>query len=181
MFKNTHKKLLLLVVAIGLLLINQPLFAQEGKIANKLFYAELLGPGGVISANFDSRFKSNERLGLGYRLGAGAIPISHKAIGDYIDEYGNLHGWGYSNTVAYVTFPVGLNYVIGNPSSNKTFEIGGGITFFTDGGERNMGFLTFMYRTMPVNGGFSFRIGFTPIILWGNLYPYGAIGFGYAF
>jgi hypothetical protein len=35
---------------------------------------------------------------------------------------------------------------------------------------------------MPVNGGFSFRIGLTPIIgTAGELRAMGAIGFGYAF
>jgi len=169
----------LLLVAIGLILINQPLYAQEGKIANKVVYAELLGPGGLMSANFDSRFKSSERLGFGYRLGVGAIPIFHEVLGDYIDEYGKLRGCDCSYTVTHVTFPVGLNYIIGKPSSNKTFEIGGGITFLTD--DDNVGFLTFMYRTMPVNGGFSFRIGFTPILSEGKWNTYGAIGFGYAF
>jgi hypothetical protein len=39
-----------------------------------------------------------------------------------------------------------------------------------------------MYRRIPVNGGFSFRAGFTPIIgTSGDLVPMVALGFGYIF
>ena len=179
------KKLLSLLVAItGLLLtIYQPLSAQEKKVANKVLYSEIGGPTSgfiSVSANFDSRFKSNERLGLGYRLGAGF------GIGEFYHREEH-----YRAAIAHGSFPVGLNYVIGKPYSNKTFEVGGGITLLTsevtnynrDEKPDNMiGFLTFMYRTMPVHGGFSFRIGFTPIIgMSGDVYPWGTIGFGYAF
>ena len=63
------KKLVVLAVAIATL--SQSLSAQEERVAGKLFYAELGGPGVIMSVNFDKRFKSNERLGFGYRLGAG--------------------------------------------------------------------------------------------------------------
>jgi len=45
-----------------------------------------------------------------------------------------------------------------------------------------IGFVTFMYRLMPEDGGFSWRIGLTPIIgTSGDLRLSGAISFGYAF
>ena len=181
------KKSLLLGAITGLLLtLNQSLSAQEETEYGKVFYAELGGPGVIISANFDSRFKTKERLGLGFRLGIG--------FGEGNFEEERLNQWGYYDYVhrTYYSIPAGLNYVLGKPDSAHNFEVGAGVTFLTRKvplyyyDEKipgyAIGFLTFMYRMMPVNGGFSFRIGLTPIIgTAGDLFPMGAIGFGYAF
>lgn len=177
------KKSLSVLVAITL---NLSLSAQE-KVANKLFYSEYGGPGVIMSADFDSRFKTNERLGFGFRLGAGF------GIGEFYDQQPNQ--WGYNEYVTrtYYTIPAGLNYVFGKSDSAKTFELGAGVTFLTrkvslfyyynnDKPGNIIGFLTFMYRTMPIDGGFSWRIGLTPIIgTSGDLYPMVAAGFGYVF
>ena len=177
------KKSILFLVAIAGVLItfNQSLSAQE-EITGKLFYTELGGPGIIMSMNFDSRFNPNERLGFGYRLGAGF------GIGSFEDDYMDYE----SITRTVYSFPAGLNYVFGKANKSSAFEVGGGISILS----RKMslynfdvkkpgyviGFLSFMYRIMPVNGGFSFRVGFTPIVgTAGDLYPMGAIGFGYAF
>jgi len=178
------KKIFLVLLAIATL--NQLLAAQGERVANRVFYTELGGPGVIMSANFDTRFDSNERLGFGYRLGAGF---------GYKEEYGRYNNqWGYYDYVTrtYFSIPAGVNYVFGKPDSNKTFEVGAGLTFLTrkaalyyynEGKTGYMiGHFTFMYRVMPVDGGFSFRVGLTPMIgTSGNLMPSGAIGFGYVF
>ena len=171
----------LLAIWILFIFVNQSLSAQEGYIANKLFYTELGGPGIIMSVHFDGRFISNERLGLGYRLGAGF-------------GYGRFfEGQDYKSVRrTYYSIPAGLNYVFGRPNSSSTLEVGAGITCLTrkvslynidvDKPGNVIGFLTVMYRIMPVNGGFSFRVGFTPIIgTAGDLVPSGAISLGYAF
>ncbi len=90
------------------------------------------------------------------------------------------------------TIPMGINYVFGKTSSNHAFEVGAGLTLLTRKVERFnwdehkegnlIGHFTFMYRRQPINGGFTWRIGFTPIIgTGGNLVPSGAIGLGYSF
>ena len=175
-------KLVLVVVAI--VAINQSLLAQEERVSNKAFYAEVGGPGLIMSANFDSRFKSNERLGFGFRLGAGfAYTRKFSYYEDYVLSFGKQ---------TYYSIPAGLNYIFGKPNSAHTFEVGAGLTLLTRKvvlyyyDERKpgnvIGFFTFMYRLMPVNGGFSFRVGLTPIIgTGGDLFPMGAVGFGYAF
>ena len=72
------------------------------------------------------------------------------------------------------------------------FEVGAGATFLTrkvslfyydvETPGQFIGHLSFMYRISPVNGGVSFRIGFTPVIgTSGDLYPMAGIGLGYAF
>jgi hypothetical protein len=182
------KSVISLVTIAGLtFILHQSLSAQEEQIPGKLFYVELGGPGVYMSANFDSRFNPNERLGFGYRLGAGF------GTADFKTGQPNQWGWEESVTRTYYSIPAGLNYVFGKPDSNKTFEVGAGFSFLTRkvslynyGNEEKpgnvIGFLTFMYRSVPVNGGYSFRIGFTPIIgTSGDLCPMGSIGFGYAF
>ncbi|GHT09353.1 hypothetical protein FACS189426_07520 [Bacteroidia bacterium] len=63
------KNFILSVSLLSLLFVfAQPVKSQE-KPATKLFYTELGGPGVLMSANFDSRFKPDERLGFGYRVG----------------------------------------------------------------------------------------------------------------
>ena len=181
------KKLLLLFFAVVSLF--QSLLAQEDRISNKLFYMELGGPGLIMSANFDSRFSSNNRLGIGIRLGAGFGIGKFRTT--WVDEQ-----WNYTYTEklmrSYYSFPAGLNYIFGKPNSDSSFEVGAGVTYLTrkvslfhydvEKPGNMIGFATFMYRRMPVNGGFTFRIGFTPIIgTSGDLYPMGALSFGYAF
>ena len=177
----------LTVAIVGLsLTFNQSLEAQEEKTFNKLFFTELGGPGVLMSAGFDLRFKSDERLGLGYRLGVG---FSYSNFDEWNEK------WGYNNhiTRTYYSFPVGLNYLFGKPGTSKTFEVGAGFSVLTrkvllyyyeydDNPGRVIGYFTFMYRLMPENGGFSFRVGLTPIIgTTGDMKTSGAIGFGYVF
>jgi len=184
------KKCILSFVAIAgiLLILNQSLSAQEEQSASKVFYTELGGGGIIMSMNFDQRFTPDSKVGFGYRIGVGF------GIGEFEGNYTNQWGWMEYETKTYYSIPVGLNYVFGNPRSAASFEVGGGATFLTrkipytlglyyDGEPGNViGYLTFMFRAVPANGGFSFRGGFTPIINpGGNLVPMGAISFGYAF
>ena len=170
-----------LAIAVFFITGAQTLLAQEVKSPNKLFYAEFGGPGIIMSANLDSRFKPSTRVGFGFRIGAG-FGMKNFNDGENREEV--------LRTV--YAFPAGINYIFGKPNVASSFEVGAGASFLSrktsyyDYGvkeEGNMiGFLTFMYRVTPVNGGMSFRIGFTPIIgTAGDLYPMGAIGFGYAF
>ena len=191
------KKLFSLLAIAGLLLvINQPSTAQEKTEANKLLYVELGGPGVITSVNFDSRFKPNERLGLGYRIGVGYgvekfEGVVVKFLKDILIEDSSSNCFENVSKTFY-SIPVGLNYVVGKPKKASVFEIGAGVTFLTrkvslynyesEKQGYKIGYLTFTYIIAPVNSGFSFRIGFTPIIgTAGDLCPMGAIGFGYAF
>ena len=215
LFSTAMKKALSSLVIVGLLIIDIQLLTAQNKTADgKLFYFELGGPGVVMSANFDSRFKSNTRYGFGYRLGVGVIPpfgsigentnseSSYNSSGvinvfeafrEMIDTHGEVFDFYYKTiTQGNYTFPVGINYVFGRPNKASLFEIGAGITYLSRKAsifnwdvkkQGNMiGHLSFMYRFKPLNNGFSFRGGFTPVIgTAGDLYPMAAIGLGYAF
>ena len=181
------EKIVVFVVVIATL--NQSLSAQEDRGANKMFYYEMGGPGVLMSLNFDARFTSKERLKLGYRAGAGFGFAKLKST--WVDKD---HGLTYIENIrqTYYSVPVGLNYVFGKPDNVNTFEVGAGVTFLAHKASpyalvdekrfHTIGFLSFMYRVMPVNGGFSFRTGFTPLIgAEGDMLLSGAIGFGYVF
>ena len=189
------KKRLLLFAIVGLLItVNQSLFAQSEIIAGKQFYVEWGGPGVIMSANFDARFKSSERLGLGYRLGVGygteEFLDNIVKFFDADDPFSYFKDYTFPRP--FYTVPVGLNYAFGKPNRSSSFEFGAGVTFLSRKVSLYyyemkkpglvIGSLSFMYRLMPANGGFSFRVGITPIIgTSGDLFPMGAVGFGYAF
>ena len=191
------KKLLFLVT---FLFSNYSLNAQNEHVVRKKIYGEFLGPGVTMSINFDARFKTDERLGLGYRIGVGYgfEGIDHKFV-EELREFDvvesptnfliNFHK-GVKGT--FYSFPLGLNYLIGKPQRSSCFEIGAGVTFFSERvtmynwqyekAGYAIGYLSFMYRFMPINGGFSFHVGITPIIgTAGDLFPMFALGMGYAF
>lgn len=130
-------------------------------------YVELGAQGLLFSANYDTRF-GKTRNGIGGRIGFGAIG-------------------GDGATV--VTVPVSLNYLLGE--GKNFFEIGLGATYaslasdddsFLGSGDTVIGTMAFMYRLQPVNSGFSFRGGFTPIFTSDGFIPYFAgISLGYTF
>jgi hypothetical protein len=154
----------------------------EDNVTGKQFYAELGGPGMVFSANFDSRFEPHTSLGLGYRIGLGFGYGERQYSDDTWSDYRS-----------YLTIPLGLNYVFGKSNSPHAFEVGGGITLLTvktaaySYGERDragnvVGHFEFMYRLKPVDGGFTWRIGFSPIVgTGGEIVPSGVVGVGYSF
>ena len=185
-----RKSLTLFAIVVTLITDNPSLAAQEQTVAGKLFYAELGGPGVIISANYDSRFTSDTRLGFGYRLGVGIIQdgIIH-GDRDYDDSLKSFYDQLMNSTY---TFPAGVNFVFGRPNTSSVFEIGAGVTYLSrkmslfnwEVKKRShfIGHIAFMYRITPLKRGFSFRGGFTPMIgTAGDLFPMGAVSFGYAF
>ncbi|MFN0275802.1 MAG: hypothetical protein ACKVPJ_08665 [Chitinophagales bacterium] len=148
----------------------------EEKISTQSTYVELGGNGLIVSFNYDTRFSRTKPGGLGAKAGFGGL-----AIGDF----------------KIFTVPLNLNYLLGK--NGKYFEVGLGTVYTTAGFFQDedsnvaqfLGTMIFGYRSQPVDGGFTFRAGLTPV--FGNLkvegepdtfifIPYfGGISFGYAF
>lgn len=130
-------------------------------------FVELGAQGLLFTANYDTRF-GNRRDGLGGRVGFGALGADGATV---------------------VTVPAALNYLLGD--GKNFFEIGLGATYatlstdddsFFGSGNTLIGTMAFMYRLQPVNSGFSFRGGFTPIFTGDDFIPYFAgISLGYTF
>ena len=154
--------------------------ATSGKVPGRSsFYAELGGPGILFSANYDTRF-SNSNLGWGGRIGLGFVS-------GYLEP--NDQGW-YDDPSSVVTAPVQVSYIFGKKSNPHTFEVGAGVTFvgkkvdvldFYDNPTNFFGSASFMYRRQPANGGFTWRIGFTPLIAKGYIQAFGGASVGYSF
>lgn len=161
------------------------LFSQQGNVGKvpgrTQFYAELGGPGILFSANIDSRFTASS-LGWGGRFGLGFVTADETTItgGNY-----------YYNPASVVTVPAQVNYIFGKGDSPHTFEVGAGVTYvgkkldifnFYDNKRSNWyGTAAFMYRRQPLKGGFTWRVGFTPLVAKGYIQPSGAASVGYSF
>ncbi|MDR0834274.1 MAG: hypothetical protein LBN93_08860 [Candidatus Symbiothrix sp.] len=186
------RKIAFLLIAAMLLGSNSLLRAQEGvevETSGRQFYVEMGSLGGLFSANYQSRFSPSERLGWGYHAGLGFT---------LVDTYGYDYGYGSNyndeNNTVY-TIPVGLNYIFGKANSPHTFEAGAGVTFLTkkivyganDGYNRAdegnvIGGFTFMYRRIPIKGGFTWGAGLSPIIgTSGDMGLGAAFNIGYSF
>lgn len=162
------KKILLLLTAAALLCSNSVMFAQEAETpetSGRQFYVEFGGPGILFSANLQSRLNPKVRFGWGYRAGVGYF-------------YGRNYD-GSDRTVYNI--PLGVNYIFGKANSLHTFEAGGGVTILTKGRHPDdtgilYGAFPFMYRYIPVDGGFTWAAGLIPI-----LEPSGEMNFTVAF
>lgn len=178
---------------IACMFISCMLFAQQKnttKIPGRTsFYAELGGPGILFSANIDRRFNKSA-LGFGGRIGVGFITGY-----DIVSKPQPILGYYYSDgRTSVATIPIQLNYIFGKPNSVHSLEVGAGATFtskklniFDDyyynntRGSSVFGTASFMYRRMPKEGGFSWRVGFTPIFTGKYIQPSGGVSVEYNF
>jgi len=160
----------------------------DNSIGKTSFFAEAGGPGIAFSANIDTRFAMS-RLGWGIRGGVGFVS-------SYNDNYSPTIGFYGGDQQSAFTVPVQLNYIFGKSNSPHSFEVGAGGTYISKkltimdfyyygaGHDRRtqfFGTFSFMYRRQPVNGGFSWRAGFTPLFAKGLIQPFGAVSLGYNF
>ncbi|WP_207493501.1 hypothetical protein [Aridibaculum aurantiacum] len=183
--KNTFYSIIVLLV------IQTTASAQQTtplETSNKQFYTEVGGPGVLFSANLDGRFAAGERTGWGYRAGLGFTLVDDETITTSPSGFQNYN----YRTRSVATLPLGINYLFGKPGSPNMFEVGAGITVLSrrssilNYNDYNEGFLlghfSFMYRKQPVDGGFSWRVGMTPIINPdGDIFPFAAVGLGFTF
>lgn len=133
-------------------------------------FFEILGTGGLYSVNYDTRFNRRPD-GLGMKVGLSYTQVTEASL---------------------FTVPVQLNYLLGK--SEKYFEIGLGATYASaeidsfgddedgESGSTVFGTMTFGYRKQPLDGGFMFRGGVSPVFGKGYFIPYYPyLSFGYSF
>ncbi len=156
---------------LGIVLITGSALAQKEKEASentgkpsKAVYGEFGGSGLIFSGNFDMRFKGHK--GLGFRAGIGFFAASD---------------------VSVVTFPLGLNTLIGN--GPHYFELGvsgtlttASVTFFEETDKASAWFFMphFGYRFTKPSKSFNGRIYVGPVIAGGSaFFPWGGLSVGY--
>lgn len=158
------------VIACFLLCITITVTAQKnGPDVNnppaKTIFGEIGAPG-VLSINYDQRFKGQK--GLGFRVGFGGINILIRG---------------------FYTVPVGLNYLYG--SKADYIEMGAGASanfnnievFYTHFKSSGIiGYLILGYRYQPEKKGFTCRIYFCPVFDNTGFFPlYGGVSGGIRF
>ena len=147
--------------------------SQEQSKPTAALFAELGGPGGIPSFNYDTRF-AKSRKGLGIRVGVGLL--------------NDQDGEGFA-------MPVALNYLVGERSD--FFEIGAGAGYYSFDEHSQSSFYDFPqdkslipfvwfgYRYQPANKQFLFRAGFNKFLVSGTgqimNFPVPSLSFGYTF
>jgi hypothetical protein len=158
-----------------------PVPESTGRTAKNVLYVELLGNGGIYSVNYE-RFVTDD---MNLRLGFDYLSLSLTGT----DSSGNKASG--SATVLFI--PLMFNY-FGVGSLNHKLELGAGPLFVYASGEASSlgdqasasgfavaGTATIGYRYVPHDGGFNFKIGFTPIFGQGGFLPFGGLGLGAVF
>jgi len=148
--------------------------------AKNLVYLELLGNGGLYSINYE-RMLSND---LSARLGFSYFSISASTS--------SSDGQQSSAKASIVTAPALFNYMVGG--KNHKFEMGAGATLIyvsasASGGAASAsgegigvaGTGVAGYRYSPADGGFVFRVGYTPLVGKGGFQSWGGMSFGGTF
>jgi len=154
---------------------------QIVRTARNSIFIELAGNGGIYSLNYDRVITEqfSIRAGFGY-MSMGASASSGGAT--------------VSAKATMLAVPVVGNFLLGN--ENHKLELGAGITMFrfTGSGSSSLGgsasatgmvpagTAVIGYRYVPHDGGFTFRAGFTPLVMKdGGFQPWGGMSFGYLF
>lgn len=154
----------ILFIILSLLLVPAIIFSQESKFSKhgSQIQMDVLGPGGMLSFHFESRFLKS-KTGIGYKIGLGTAPY------DLLEESCNEGG--------NITIPLGLNYLIGEKShlleigAGNVFKFGSGTmigcteiedSFFENG---NVSYLYCLlgYRYQPPTKRISWRIFVSPL------------------
>lgn len=154
--------------------------SDDERSAKNAVYLELLGNGGLYSVNYERALmdRVTARIGFSYlSLGASSTDST---------------GQQTNAKLTFITAPVMANYLVGD--RNHNLELGAGALLVYAGGEVSgsgtgasaegvgvAGTATVGYRYQPVDGGFLFKAGFTPIFNQNGFAAWGGLSLGGAF
>lgn len=155
------------VATSAMVFISAPAFAQTPRMARNSMFLELGGNGAIYSVNYE--YLLNDNTGL--RFGGMASPADKDDSDD--------------NTSIF-TFTTMLNYLAGSGKHRQEMGVGALFALASDDfkgveqfdGRGAYGTATIGYRLQPPDGGFVFRIGFTPIMSADGVLPWFGISFG---
>jgi hypothetical protein len=152
-------------------------------------YLEILGNGILYTINYDRLLGQD----YGFRVGLGYLGLSRSSSNNNDDG-------GTTASASLLVVPATFNYFLASHSGgtvgSSKLELGVGIVFLdvsasvSSGGVGTLisgsgGFIgetaTIGYRYQPYDGGFLFRIAFTPIFTKLGFLPWGGVSFGLTF
>ena len=154
-----------------------PPMAPQRTATNAIF-GEALGNGLLYSINYERIIES---WNIGLRVGASyfTFPVS---------------SYGASGNLKLATFPLVASYYLGTPKHKLQLGLGATILYLgvsTDSagtkfeGERSGGGVAATaiigYRYLPPDRGFTFGVGFTPLLRTSRFLPWGGANAGYIF
>ncbi len=160
----------IMVLLLLLMLMSVSARAQSVKDSTSHFcrnsvYVELGGAGGVYSFNFD--YRTSKEIGFRIGLTAWSIVTAFPITVNYLVGWHAHHiELGMGAVVGFVSLTGGDSFLANGPST-------GAQALWWEG--------TIGYRYQPDDGGFVFRIDYTPILEPQRVYSWGGISFGYAF
>lgn len=164
---SSLRSLLLVTLMAGMALALAPNQSHAQKAKNAV-YAELAGNSLLYSVNYDRKFTPNVtgRVGL-MRAGVGEVSLTIVPLmGNYLVGSGNHR------------FELG----VGPQIFNVSIDVQGGEGLgFDESGTLIGGSATLGYRYQPTDGGFVFRIGFTPSFSSAGFFPWAGLSLGYGF
>ncbi|CAN5804259.1 hypothetical protein BH11MYX4_BH11MYX4_66920 [soil metagenome] len=152
--------------------------SAEARTASNVVFGEALGNGLLYSVNYERIF---DALPIGLRAGASyfTYPVS---------------SYGRSGNLKLATFPLVASYYVGTPRHKLQLGLGAtilylGVSSDSTGtkfeGERSgfgvAGTAVIGYRYLPPERGFSFGVGFTPLLRTSSFLPWGGANAGYVF
>lgn len=149
---------------------------METRLAPNALYVELLGNGGFYTLNYERRFIEDlsARIGFGFiSVSATAGSASSRASVMSIPLMANYLGIG--NDRHHLELGAGLILVYASAATSSADSIASGSAFGV-GGTATVG-----YRYQPRDGGFLFRVGFTPQFGAGGFQAWGGLSLGGAF
>lgn len=148
------------------------------RTASNVIFAEAFGNGLLYSVNYE-RFIESWNIGL--RAGVSYFTYA-------VSSYGS------SGNLKLATFPLLASYYYGTPKHKLQLGLGAtilylGVSSDSTGtkfeGERSGGGVSVTgivgYRYLPPDGGFSFGVGFTPLVRADRFLPWGGANAGYVF
>jgi hypothetical protein len=151
---------------------------HHGREAKNAIYVDLLGPGVVYSLNYDREIFDD----VSARIGISYLSVSAS------------DGLGESAASSYLSIPITASY-LGIGSKSNMLEVGGGVAIIsykgeavvdTEGAEEDGTLLAMTalvgYRHQPADGGFVFRVGLSPMMVFSSGFlPWGYLSLGAAF
>lgn len=176
--RGYFRPILISIMSIMLFTIPCDILAQNkiNNFSRNSIYVEAAGPGIIYSINYEYKIVKN----IGIRAGFSSWSMEPLFFSS-------------SGKTTFTEFPLMVNYLIGHQRNH--LELGLGMNFgFTStkgksiwGGDYgskynfNIGTATIGFRMEPNDGGFMFRIAFTPFFTFKKIWPFGGISFGYSF
>jgi len=162
----------------------EPTSSRDKSFAQSAIFLELGGNALVYSVNIDRMIDDNKgfRIGIGYMgLSAGTVNSDGTAEDDV--------------SASMLLVPAMFNFFVGsqdkyNHLGSSKLELGIGAILVSANGKFGStsfsgtgvgGTATIGYRYQPYDGGFVFRIGFTPVFAASTFFPWAGISFGLAF